>query len=432
MRKYFTIENLYRFLLFSFILSLCFFHGKVLATGQIRQVNSDFLTIQLYLADCLLILVALIFYIYKRVLTPRLLIALLIGLGLWFIIPRGVNYNYYPIIRLIEYLACFYIFYHVVKRNFLYQTISFLGLIESIIGITQFHLKHSIGLHWFGEPIFTTSTFGIAKIDLANGLKLVRAYGTFSHPNSLGAFLVIALAFTTYLIFTKKQPIYYLNLFIILLGIVVTFSRSAILAAIVFIIGTLTLLSVKKITEKRELSLFSLVIVAAIIVSFVSYGTYLHSRATIQDNATALRVQYDKDGIEIGKQHSLFGVGYGNVIYSINKIIPANQPAWMIQPPHNYLIIVSDETGLIGLGLFIALILYIFNSYRKNLSSFAKIGDPIEIVILFWLLIALLALMQFDHYFYDIPLMALMFWSVLGIISGAADRNLEHGPMVQW
>jgi hypothetical protein len=31
--------------------------------------------------------------------------------------------------------------------------------------------------------------------------------------------------------------------------------------------------------------------------------------------------------------------------------------------------------------------------------------------------------MQFDHYFYDIPLMALLLWTILGIISGTAARN---------
>jgi hypothetical protein len=40
--------------------------------------------------------------------------------------------------------------------------------------------------------------------------------------------------------------------------------------------------------------------------------------------------------------------------------------------------------------------------------------------------------MQFDHYFYDIPLMALLFWMTLGIISGAIQDNKIHGPMVQW
>ncbi len=433
MRKYFSSYNLYRFLLGCFVISLCIFHGKVFGTGFIRNTSSDFLTKQLYLADLLIALLLVFALTYKRFSRINSLGLILISLALWSIIPRGTNYNYYAILRLIECLACFWIFFHVKDKVSIYKIVSVLGSIESIIGIIQFHLKHSFGLHVLGEPVFNTMTDGIAKIDLSNGLKVVRAYGTFSHPNSLGAFLVIALAFTIYLIFSQKRTWpYYLSFLFILTGITVTFSRGAILTESVLIIGVIINLLAKKVLKSKELAVFLGVLALGIIISSVSYGTYLSKRATVEDNSTSLRIQYDKEGLEIGEHHALFGVGYGNVIYSMNNLIPINQPSWMIQPPHNYLIIVSDETGLIGLGLFMAFLGYIFSAFIKRFKESVETEQGIETIIMFWLFISLIVLMQFDHYFYDIPLMALLFWMTLGIISGVADSKKIQGPMVQW
>lgn len=424
MKKFFTTENLYHFLILCFVASLCIFHGKVFGVGFIRNSQSDFLTKQFYLADILLAILVIFYSLHKKAFDGANIILILLVLTTWFLIPHGNAYSYYSIVRVIEYVLCFYILYHVKKKDFIYKTVSALAVIESVIGIIQFHLKHSIGLHVLGEPIFNTASTGIAKIDLSNGLKVVRAYGTFSHPNSLGAFLVISLAFTTYLIFKKKKPVYYLNLLIILIGITVTFSRAAFLATAIYIIGFILHLVWKRITPNRTTWAYASVVIAAIIISFVSYGTYLGKRATIYDSSTTQRLQYDKEGIEIGEQHPIFGIGYGNMIYAMDKIIPQSQPSWAVEPPHNYFIIVSDETGSVGLALFVIFLIYIFSSYMKNFKKLKTLENPLEIVSLFWLFISLLVLMQFDHYFYDIPLMALLFWMTLGIISGAAEATI--------
>jgi hypothetical protein len=431
MQRFITTENLYRFLILGFVISLCVFHGKVFGIGYLRNSPSDFLAKQFYLADVFLFL-ALLYTLYKSEFYWSGLLTIILLITTWCILPRGSIYSYYAVIRSLQYAICFYIFFHVQIRASIYKLISYLAVIESIIGIIQFHLKHSIGLHILGEPIFNTDTNGIAKIDLSNGIKVVRAYGTFSHPNSLGAFLVIAFAFTTYLIYKKQKALYYVNLFIILLGLTVTFSRAAILGAFIYLIVFMGMIQYKKLGSKYlNLTYFGLIIIA-VLVSVVSYGTYLSTRATIEDNSTVLRLQYDKEGLDIALQHPLFGVGYGNVIYAMNQIIPNSEPNWAIQPPHNYFIIVSDETGLIGLGLFIVLFTYIFKEYIIRLDKLNEAGDSVEIVSLFSLFISIIILMQFDHYFYDIPLMALLFWMTLGIISGAIQDNKIHGPMVQW
>jgi len=416
-----------------FIISLCFFHGKVLFIGALRGSPSDFLTFQIFPADilaALLILGALIstYCLYKpKNLSLGLLALLVLELVLELAIsitPRGTFLSIYSILRFIECIGLFIYFFHVELKKSIYIVFSFLAVIESFISIIQFHLKHSIGLHFFGEPIINVFTDGIAKIDLNDGTKVIRAYGTFSHPNSLSAFLLLAFAATTFLIFADKRLLYYINLFLIMIGITVTFSRAAFVALAVFITGTILTLAFTKIEDRKRLFYYCFAIIIGIIVSVASYGTFLSTRATITDTSTIERIAYDQMGIVIAKENPLFGGGLGSVIYRVSDLMPANIQNWMIEPPHNYFIIVSDETGIIGLLIFSALLVYILNLYAQNFKKLKAIANPTEIVVLFWLFISIIVIMQFDHYFYDIPLMSLLLWSILGIICGAAARNL--------
>lgn len=412
-----------------FIISLCFFHGKVIFIGTIHNSPSDFLTYQIYPADIFAIFLIIGAFIKNYCLgKPKItnfgLLAFILLLEIVIsVIPRGTFISAYNVLRFIECIGLFIYFFHVELKHYIYSAFSFLGVIESIIGIIQFHLKHSIGLHFFGEPIMNVFTNGIAKIDLTNGLKVIRAYGTFSHPNSLAAFLLIAFAATSYLIFKDKRTIYYINLFLILIGVTVTFSRAAFVGLIIFILGTLITLLILKVRSRKQLRYYVLAVFIGIIVAIASYGTYLGTRATITDGSTYARLQYDKEGVEIASEKPIFGGGLGSVIYKVSNFLPENAPSWMIQPPHNYFIIVLDETGIVGLILFLVLLIYILNLYLQNFRKIKSVSNPTEIIILFWLFLSLLAIMQFDHYFYDIPLMALLLWTILGIICGTAKRN---------
>lgn len=411
-----------------FIISLCFFHGKVLFIGSLRGLSSDFLTFQIYPADILAVLFILGALIRNYCLDkPKSLsVGLLALITLEIVIsitPRGTFISLYSILRFIECIGLFIYFFHVELKKPIYMALSFLGVIESFIGIIQFHLKHSVGMHFFGEPIINVFTNGIAKIDLSNGTKFIRAYGTFSHPNSLSAFLLIAFVVTSYLVFSDRRLIYYINLFLIIIGITVTFSRAAFVALAIFIVGAALTFIFTKVEERKRLFYYGFAVFIGIIVSVASYGTFLSTRATVTDTSTTERIAYDRTGITIVKENPLFGGGLGSVIYKVSDLMPQNIQSWMIEPPHNYFVIVSDETGIIGLIIFSSLLIYILNLYVQNFRKIKSVANPTEIIILFWLFISIIIIMQFDHYFYDIPLMSLLLWSILGIICGTAARN---------
>ena len=73
--------------------------------------------------------------------------------------------------------------------NFKLMIKTFLGavLFASVLGLFQFILQHSLGLKILGESVVSNSMVGVAKLQLFD-FKLLRAYGTFAHPNIFSGF----------------------------------------------------------------------------------------------------------------------------------------------------------------------------------------------------------------------------------------------------
>src|SRR6185369_6367744 len=74
--------------------------------------------------------------------------------------------------------------------------------IEIIVGFGSFALQstsflETLTMKWRG--IIDTSTPSASVVQLQNGLKILRAYGTFPHPNILGGFVLLCLLGPIYL-----------------------------------------------------------------------------------------------------------------------------------------------------------------------------------------------------------------------------------------
>ena len=94
----------------------------------------------------------------------------------------------------------------------IFKIIMAIGLIQSIIGITQFYAQHSLGLTFLKESLISVQSTGVAKI-IIGGQTFIRSYGLFPHPNIFGGFLIFSIIISVmYLkLFnrpTKKTRIY--------------------------------------------------------------------------------------------------------------------------------------------------------------------------------------------------------------------------------
>jgi O-antigen ligase len=174
----------------------------------------------------------------------------------------------YQVLKLFEFILLFILAGKLInslkKLYFCFILILSTGFIQVIISVAQYYKQSSLSLKWLGEPILSPDLAGVAKIVL-DGEKIIRAYGTFSHPNVLAGFLLMSLFISFYLLFfTKiKQNWQFLALIGLIsvqfLAFILTFSRTAWLASLfslfcfIIIYYSILLIFSKKLKDKAFL-----------------------------------------------------------------------------------------------------------------------------------------------------------------------------------
>jgi len=196
------------------------------------------------------------------------------------------------------------------------------------------------------------------------------------HPNILAGFLLMAL-------FLGKNKILKT---ICVIGLVLTFSRSAILAAtmcgLVYLIcnfkNTISYIKSKKIF----LAGMILVIIALSILAYPQIKSRLLSTTEIEERLMILAPT-----IEMIKENPL-GVGWENFTNEIQKYTEEKLAPWEYQPVHNIYLSATAEISIFGAGLLLFLIIY---------SLFAIEDKKIKYTIIAFAIIGL-----FDHYQYTL------------------------------
>lgn len=353
---------------------------------------------------------------------------------LWFLISLlfAVNFQiaFYVTMRLLIAIIAFSLLYKVLnsKREF-FVFASFAlfvsGFVQSVIGIFQFIFQKSIGLKFFGESDIANTIAGVAKFEMA-GSKIIRAYGTFPHPNVFAAFLLLSFTAGIWLVlyanFSKKSS--FLNIFmpsalsVIIAGIALSYSRSVILIFIVFVLILLFTHKEKGLQIFRQIcghlhiprmlqSSFGILLIFSLL--FVSYNT-LSPRICIShcsnDNSINLRLKYLKTACSTIVTHPLQGVGMGNFVTFQKERGVKNIEPWEQQPVHNLYLLITSEIGLIGLTLFLYTVICLGLIFRRGF--FRRLHNPFTLCFF-----GFLALGFIDHYFWTLPQGMLIFWACL-------------------
>ena len=310
------------------------------------------------------------------------------------------------------------------------------GIFQSVLGIAQFIHNGSLGLSMLGESQISPQIDGVAKI-IINSEKHIRAYGTFPHPNVLAGFLVMPL-FTVILetveryrirlnpqnLFASHETlldkvvsnkILFFSLVIISIGLILTFSRSTFLG--IFIA---TLFFIIKAIKDRKVKMpvktvFLAITMIGITLCFLTFSTSFLSNQSIQERISQLNVSR-----ETILKNPIKGVGIGQFIFDVYQN-HKNLEGWQYQPAHNAYLLVFSELGVVGLTLFIIYVLMKLVGALKQATGMPKFGlyKPF-----FYILIAYLVIMLFDHYFWDIKTGIITFALNIAFLSLAA-RNIS-------
>ncbi|PIU35124.1 hypothetical protein COT03_01590 [Candidatus Shapirobacteria bacterium CG07_land_8_20_14_0_80_39_18] len=290
------------------------------------------------------------------------------------------------------------------------------GLIfEFGLGFVQTLTQSSVGgFFWFlGERTFNVLSPGIAR-GVWLGNVFLRPYGTFSHPNSLAGFILVAIILTL-----SKKKLNLLDKLSVSLGfalIILCFSRTVWLVVLtleIYFVLSKIFLGFKAGFRSKKLSLnfpylFSL---SSILVTI-----FLFLRTTMEASSFENRRRLAEYAFTIIKQNPLFGIGANSFIISLAQKNTAWQWFYWLQPVHNIFLLAASETGLIGLvafSMFLAL----------SLGNLVKKRSPSS----FYLLTSIFGILftgLFDHYWLTLIQNQLLFVVVLGLSWGQENVKI--------
>jgi len=289
------------------------------------------------------------------------------------------------------------------KTNKIFWSLILAASLQSVLAIQQFIEQKVLANKWLGMAGQLPEKLGTPVVE-TNGIRWLRSFGSFPHPNMLAGFLAIGLLLTIALYSLvksqKQQKILRLLFVINFIGLLTTLSRAGIYGFLLFII-LLGFLAGKKKTFSKNISKFALITLFIFVIFSVSFPQLIFTRALsqgrIEQQSNSTRIEQFKESAEIIKKSFPLGAGPANYVVELQKLYP-QKPAWQIQPVHNTYILLLAELGLFGLAVIIILLFFSL-CQLKNIRQ----KNPKQIIALTaWLLLLVLA--GFDHYFWS-------FWS---------------------
>jgi hypothetical protein len=439
LKQYFGGIHWHRIFFAFFLFSLPFSIRKVLAIFSPDGSFNEYMDISVYLSDILLIGTLIIYILESKVTVLSTMywrqmfhvehLVLPICIPIFLIFWSGLSIFWsenfplaaFSFIKVVEgYFLYLYILVSNVPRGTLelqrklakcstwnIWQVTFIIIIisaffQSIVAVLQFIKQKSLGISTFNESIFSIYDPGVAKVVINGGI-FIRSYGFFPHPNVLGGFLVISLLLSTayplifkYKLFHVEHSmniwLYRVLVFVQLLALLLSFSKSAILA---FIISFITLIfginkmfhveHVKDSTNdisnvprgtlelQPKLAKCSTWNISMVMQMFhvehimILMGVILLGIMTLSLN---LRLFFMQPLIErlfyIGSLQKLsmtyyfHGLGIGQFVFRMQEFFDGTLLLWQFQPIHNVFLLIFSETGVVGLGLFVWFYVYIF------------------------------------------------------------------------
>ncbi|HDQ22886.1 MAG TPA: O-antigen ligase family protein [Candidatus Uhrbacteria bacterium] len=424
--------------------------------GKLGAESSQYLIFSLYGTEIILFLIFILVLVYKlkfkdeeaAILNYKVLDFYIIFILLFLVAALSLLWAHSfqtAFYYLIKFLAGFAVLLFIINFKFSLKkagwALVLAGLFQSILASYQFLAQEVLASKWLGLAQQLPQTLGVSVIEF-NGLRLMRAYGAFSHPNILGGFLAVCLVFLTILLIlsqSKKQSVFlWFCLPIISAGLFFAFSKSAFLAlaAGLFFLIIFVFLS----SDQQAKIIFSQIVFVIFTVLAVLFLIYqqpvlarLAGEGRLEQKSFTERALYLDQAKELIKNNWLQGAGLGNYVLALYDQDEKKQPAWAYQPVHNVYLLSAAELGIFGFLFFILIIIEAFRRlWSVKIEERAGLLKAFALFKLtgifdfyrrnyFWHLgltavfIMILVLMAFDHYFWTQYFGIMFWWLMLGL-----------------
>lgn len=284
----------------------------------------------------------------------------------------------------------------------LMKVIPFWIVFESLLAIAQMAKNGSLNgiFYWLGERSFSFNTIGIAQMSVM-GRGLIRAYGTFSHPNSLAGFLLVVLLLWYFFRDKVNKYLWWLVFWFGIMGILVSGSRT------IWILTLGLILGLAWVKLKNKVNILALIILFLGMLFFVLRLVNMEYQVSDflggwDSSGVEKRMQLNLVGVKMIKENPWFGVGLGNFLVRLPEFQKNNGVYWL-QPVHNILILAWSQVGM--LGLFLLFLFLNKNFVWKKISLVFKI--ILGVVVISGMI---------DHYWLTLPQNWWLLVLVLGIV----------------
>ncbi len=267
-----------------------------------------------------------------------------------------------------------------------------------LLALIQFLIGSSVGFWVLGERELRLDNPLVSKFNFYDKIFL-RPYATFSHPNSLAGYLVVVLPLMLYLLRLTK-PVFKLMLSLFIAStIFITFSRTGLILIAVYLFFAF----------KR---FWKILIILGILIAPVAF-VRLASVFTYDSLAVLRREELTEYSLYLFSLHPLFGVGLNNFINVLAADRVLIGTSRFLQPVHNIFLLVLSETGIFGL---FSLMLIFALSFLSNLrSSLGRILNSLLLMVIF--------LSLFDHYFLTLPQNLRLLFLIFGLSFSARPSS---------
>ena len=305
-------------------------------------------------------------------------------------------------------LWVFLLLTHAKQAQLYLKTIACSLVIVAALGVLQFAQQAVEPSSLLGIAAQSPDVLGVPVV-MAEGTRLLRAFGSFPHPNVFGGYMVLGIMLGLLFIRSQEDKWFGRVVYVMsLMGLLISFSRSAWIAYILLLAS----LCIYRKKIPALMSRISSLTIGIIAIFIIAYHPYILSRINTQQHIEQLSITQRTAGyaeaLTLFKEAPLLGTGMHNYTVALRRL-QTDLPGYALQPVHNVPLLLVVEWGIVGTLVLGAGCSFVLKSIRSKFNSTA-------------LLVVVLPILLLDHYLWSLYAGIML----MSLICAANVQIIEH------